>query len=104
MFYSVILTAAVLMTAREPGGELQRGIAGFIFLAQLPHLSPLLPRLAANPADVSSIDAILHAAYDTISGTRRPAARLGPLSLPVCLRRPPGRCGSKPPRQDSVPW
>jgi len=37
-----------------------------------PNAAPPAPAAAANPADVSSIDAILHAVYDTISG---PAGR-----------------------------
>jgi len=68
---TVILTAAVLMTMCATGRRaaargLQASTSSRTPVSQ-PATAP-----AANPADVSSIDAILHAAYDTISG---PAGR-----------------------------
>lgn len=66
----IVSAAALLMCATGP----RAGISG----SQAPSQSqatvsgPAATAPAANPADVSSIDAILHAAYDTISG---PAGR-----------------------------
>lgn len=68
---TAILTAAVLMTMCATG---RRAAARGFQASTSSHTQASQPATApaANPADVSSIDAILHAAYDTISG---PAGR-----------------------------
>jgi len=68
---TVIVTAAVLMTTCLTG---RRAVARGLKTSTSSQATASQPTAvpAANPADVSSIDAILHAAYDTISG---PAGR-----------------------------
>ena len=68
---TVIASAAVLLMC---GTGPRAGISGpqASSQSQATTSGPSATAPAANPADVSSIDAILHAAYDTISG---PAGR-----------------------------
>jgi hypothetical protein len=68
---TIIVTAAVLITTCATG---RRAEASGLQTSTPSHTPAAQPVTApvANPADVGSIDAIVHAAYDTISG---PAGR-----------------------------
>lgn len=67
------ITSAVLLVACVAAGPQARAAAQQSSSAQKsstasPAVAPPAANPAPNPADVGSIDAILHAAYDTISG------------------------------------
>ncbi len=93
----IVSAAALLMCATGP----RAGISGSQASSQSQATvsGPAATAPAANPADVSSIDAILHAAYDTISGPAGRQRDWDRFRSLFVFRRPPGRRGSKPQRR-----